>query len=147
MTGYLQFLEERPGPREDENLRKLADILDDLIALGRNTPHRFDDDQPDPPERDLARWAAVAARRFPSLGGGYNIPVDITRSIADTELACGHAIDDLGDIAGDLSEVLWRFEHTSDDDALWHFRWGYENHWGKHASDLRWYLHALEFDY
>ena len=49
-------------------------------------------------------------------------------------VTAGDAVDDLTDIAVDLQEVLDR-SGKSTDDAIWHFRFGYQAHWGRH---LRW---------
>ena len=139
---YFRLLEATTGS-EDDALGRLADSLDRLMFLGRRAPDvGTEDDQPDPPAADCHHYRDLASKRFPSLGY-YNCAGDVTHSLGETECVVGDAIDDLADIAGDLSEVLWCFENTADLDALWHFRFGYEHHWGKHASDLRWYLYAL----
>jgi len=141
---YLTLLEQDAGTTEDD-LRELADILDELAALGRHAPDVFDD-QPDPPSVDYKPFRDLASKRFSTLGL-YNLPADIASAVGEAELVVADAIDDLADIARDFAGVRWCFEHTSENDALWHFRFGYESHWGKHLSDLRWYLHALRFEY
>lgn len=60
----------------------------------------------------------------------------------DQEMGQGWGLDDLVDIAVDLTEVLWLIDHHREADAIWEFRWGYENHWGDHLHVLR-YLHKL----
>ena len=54
----------------------------------------------------------------------------------------GDAIDDLADIAGDLEEVLRRFEHSGKNAGDWYFRMLFEIHWGRHLRELQLYLHA-----
>ena len=46
----------------------------------------------------------------------------------------------LADITRDFEQVLWRFEHTSVDDALWHLDLGYRTHWGYHMRSLQLFL-------
>ena len=59
----------------------------------------------------------------------------------DGNFVLGDAIDDLCDIANDLSEVLWRWEHLGADDAHWYLRLMYM-HWGWHMRELQSFLHA-----
>ena len=60
-------------------------------------------------------------------------------------MVVGDALDDVADIAHDLKEVLGRWESTSEADAIWYLRMGFETHWGKHLRSLQLYLHAREF--
>jgi hypothetical protein len=145
IESYVRLLESPPSS-EQVDLELLADAIDRLVFVGRHSPDVSADDQPDPPDTDYDRYRALASKRFPSLGH-YNRAGYATRSIGDMECVVGDAIDDLADIACDLTSVLWCFDNTTDLDALWHFRFSYENHWGKHAADLRWYLHAVARDY
>jgi len=59
----------------------------------------------------------------------------------NSECMTGDAIDDLADIYGDLIGVSWLWENSGEADAVWHFRFGYQTHWGRHLLDLRSYLH------
>ncbi len=146
IESYLRLLE-APRGSDDDDLDCLADALDRLVYLGRHAPDvGDDDDQPDPPGTDYDHHREVACRRFPSLGY-YNVPGEISRSIGNSEFHVGDGIDDLADIARDLTEVLWCFENTTDLDALWHFRFGFEFHWGTHAANLRWYVWAVRRDF
>jgi hypothetical protein len=42
--------------------------------------------------------------------------------------------DDLGDIYCDLRDGLEMFRHKRFSEALWTWRFGYYNHWGRHAA-------------
>ncbi|MFN7134579.1 MAG: DUF5063 domain-containing protein, partial [Myxococcales bacterium] len=57
------------------------------------------------------------------------------------QIMVGDAIDDIVDIANDLQQVVWRWETTSEADALWHFRFSFTSHWGAHLRALQLYLH------
>jgi hypothetical protein len=81
------------------------------------------------------------SERFPSLGF-YNVVVDVTEKLSETELAVGDAVDDLADIVDQLKAVSWCFEHTSANDALWHLWDSYVFHWGEHLRYLQLYLYC-----
>ena len=53
----------------------------------------------------------------------------------------GDAINDLADLTLDMREVCWLAEHAGVDDAHWSFRLHFF-HWGLHARELSFYLHA-----
>ncbi|MBI3174000.1 MAG: DUF5063 domain-containing protein [Chloroflexi bacterium] len=99
-------------------------------------------EHPEVPEHNYSRWRELITKRFPNLGY-YNIPNSISVSIGEADIQVGDAIDDLADIASELSEVVWRWRNNSENDALWHFRFSYESHWGSHLRNLQMYLHAL----
>jgi hypothetical protein len=60
--------------------------------------------------------------------------------VHDGKLLTGDPVDDLADIVGDLQEVVWRADNLGLDDAHWHFRYLYKNHWGWHLRGLALYL-------
>ena len=84
----------------------------------------------------------MIGNRFPSLGY-YNIPSTISVNVGEAEMHTGDALDDLADIANELSECVWRWQNNSENDALWHFRFSYETHWRSHLRSLQLYLQAL----
>jgi hypothetical protein len=138
VEAFLAFLAELPGSREDD-LRILLDHLDRLSTLGRHVYFEFEDGHPDPPRPEWADSLARAQRRFPGLGP-YNVPDPIEGSPGKAKILVADPYDDIADLRGDLEEVAWCFAHTSPNDALWHFQFGYQSHWGEHLSGLRWYV-------
>ena len=53
-----------------------------------------------------------------------------------TEANCGDLVDDLGDIYRDIKYGLMIFDlgtMASCESAVWDFKFGLENHWGRHA--------------
>jgi hypothetical protein len=136
VAGVLEQLE------HGGELDALADALDALMAAGRHAPAgHLDADAAEPERWGYEHARAIVTQRFPALGS-YNIPRDVVRSIGETMILVGDAVDDLADIVGDLSEVSWCFERARAEDALFYLKL-YEFHWGAHASNLRWYLDAL----
>lgn len=93
------------------------------------------------PRADYRALRECIAPLFPSLGL-YNEALHLADKVGESELSMGDALDDLTDIAMDMHSVLFRWENTSEEDALWHFRFGFESHWGLHLRSLQLYLHA-----
>lgn len=142
---YLDVFENASGS-EAERLKALATTLDDLlVAYDRTSGAVFDEqDYPDPPQLERSELRATAERRFPEVGYYADTwPVEPTKA----EVVVCDAIDDLADIAKDLSEVLWRWENTSKVDAIWYFRFLFESHWGRHLLNLRSYIYFKQFEH
>ena len=97
------------------------------------------------PSSDYSRWRELLAKRFPDLGY-YNIPSTISVKVGEAEMLAADALDDLADIANELSEFLWRWQNQSENDALWHLKFSYKSHWGSHLRNLQMYLYALRHE-
>lgn len=131
---FLDLVVGEDGSASDE--RALTSVLDRLALAARLT--RLPDETTDleAPSGDYAGLRARIAARFPEYGL-YRAPsLDL-----EGEPLVGDAIDDLTDIALELLDVAWIDEHAGESDALWHFRFGFETHWGSHLRALQWYLH------
>ncbi len=125
----------------DATLSLLAQAIDRLIAAYYAAPDIGPDmDGSRAPRVDDKPYADAAAAAFPQLG--FYAVVE-PECITEQEVGLGSGPDDLAEIAVDLIEVLWLFENDSENDAVWQFRWGYQNHWGRHAHELRLYLHTM----
>lgn len=126
-----------------EDLNKLIFALDRLAILSHKIEYKFDEtDYPDKSNFDYSAIRKKVDKRFPVLGL-YNITIDVSEKIGESVIATSDAIDDLTDITLDLLNVRWRFENTSNNDALWHFELSFRSHWGRHLRDLQLYLHDL----
>jgi hypothetical protein len=133
------------GKRSDEeNLNAMEIVLDQLALARRFVAYNFDEaDYPDAPRKNYAELRELATKRFPECGF-YNFASPITDQIGGAEILIGDAFDDIADIAKDLHEVTWRWEHNSPDDALFHFEILYDGHWGEHLRNLQIYLHYFK---
>ena len=141
---YLATVTGEPLP-EDVRLRRLAELLDCLIYLR----HRYasaepDEEEVDAPAADWNQLADAACRAFPDLADEplrwYNW--SDPRQTTDEKPSLGNAINDIAHIAGEMSEVAWRWDTTSHEDARFHF-WMMYSHWGFHAHALRGHLFFL----
>ncbi len=126
---------------QSDSIEALEAVLDRLAACIHTVRFEFDGaEYPDPPSQDPTIAYQRVAKQFPSFGY-YNTPLDISDKISETELAVGDAISDIAEICGDLREIIWRFQNTSEADALFHFQLGYRSHWGRHLRELQLYVH------
>jgi len=91
---------------------------------------------------DYARWKKLIGEQFPGLGY-YNIPAALPVQIGASEIPVGDSIDDLAEIAVEISECLQRWEHAGENNALWHLRFRYQAHWGTRLRNLQTYLYNL----
>lgn len=64
----------------------------------------------------------------------------------DKEAVCGDLVDDIGDVYHDVKRGLLIFDIGtigSKEVALWHLKFLFEKHWGKHTIDALRTLHFL----
>jgi hypothetical protein len=131
------FAAERREVSLDDLITALARLLHVAAQMRDEDVEGHDDDQ------TLAAGAAehahamtVAGARFPGLAlyPSYDLTSD------DKEPGLSDPYDDMGDIYRDLLSVTRLAEKGHMMDARWDFRFGFETHWGLHASELLQYL-------
>ena len=123
----------------EDRTHRLRRSLDRLALIQHDVSYTFDErDYPETPRKDYNALRKVVSERFPELGH-YNTPSSITQQIREAEIEVGDAIDAIciTDIAIELYDVLWRFDHTSADDALGYFSHSYSTHWEQHLRELQ----------
>jgi Domain of unknown function (DUF5063) len=62
----------------------------------------------------------------------------------DTASVCGDLADDLGDIYKDIKTFLTGFDdanHEVKQNALWHLKWSFDNHWNDHCMGAIYAIH------
>ena len=119
----------------------LARSLDELAVAYHEAPEGDPtEDEVEAPEReDYRERYARLGERFPDYG--YYSIADWSDAL-NKECLVADAIDDLADIVGDLTEVVWRFDNIGPDDAHWYFKFLFEAHWGRHLRHLSLYLYG-----
>lgn len=132
---------EMPSDSRELELQKALDKL--ALSIHHAAGYFDENSYPDPPPKEYPFLRGQISPKFPDCGY-YNGAHEISEKVAESSVSVGDAIDDICDIAGDLEEVLWRWENTSSDDALWHLRESFGWHWGKHLRDLQLYLYAKQ---
>jgi Domain of unknown function (DUF5063) len=142
IENYLTVISSTTGD-EDHRIKNLIASLDELALLANKIEYTsMIKDYPEPPEKNYSVFREQVTKVFPSLGY-YNVALDISEHILQSSLSVGDAIDDIVDIAGDLAEILWRFNNTSEDDALFHLDFTFRTHWGMHLRSLQLYLYFI----
>ena len=143
ITDYLSIFEGRIELRDGQK-EKLLLALDRLALAYHFAGCDFDGaDYPEAPEPDLHHLRSITAALFPDFGY-YNIATDISVNVGQTTLGVGDALNDISEIAAVMLEVNWLWKNASVENALWQFRWGYENHWGAHLRNLQLYIRAVD---
>ncbi len=100
-------------------------------------------DTPEIPVSEYQTRRKKAEERFPNYGM-YNSVSRISENIGNCEITVGDAIDDIADIYGDLSSVMWLTNNGYHDAAIHEFNMSYNIHWGMHCHELQLYIHALQ---
>jgi hypothetical protein len=137
VRAFVTLATEGPPPTLDA----LIQALDSLAAAYHGAPAGRPADDAEPPEGDYAASYATLSDRFPDYG--FYATTDPSEPVSD--VLAGDAIDDLADIVGDLSDLIWREDVLGADDAHWWLRERFATHWGRHLRDLSVYLHTKRF--
>jgi hypothetical protein len=137
---FLHLAQERESPSKEELSRALDELA---LSFHDCPPGRPAEGDAEPPADDSSSLYAALGPRFPDFG--YYAMSDPTEVLGG-EPTVGDAIDDLADIVNDLRQVSWRYDMLGADDAHWHFRLGFQTHWGEHLRSLARYLHAKQYD-
>lgn len=128
-----------------QNKVRLGGLLDELATGFQVKSFTFANiDYPDPPQMNQKELRELVCKHFPDFGY-YNMAETMVGKIGESDIAVGDAIDDIVDIANELSGVAWRWENTDPDDAIWHFYRGFVSHWGTHLRFLQLYIHLSRY--
>lgn len=139
IESYLSLLDGQ-AKAELADYKRLAIVLDRLVLEYHITESVEPSDcTAEPPDVSGPELYRKAESSFPKLG---NYPNADPNGELGSEAGVADAIDDLADIARDLLDVLWYFDQGRVQDGIWHFRWGYQCHWGAHLHQLRVLLHS-----
>lgn len=126
-------------PVDDIALRELCSFLSLLLDHGERCPDAHSDTDIEAPDIDRKQIEKMVCRRFPDFGfynssTPENIPVD------SAQIEVNDAIDDVCDIYCDLNQSLWYIENGEPSLCLWSAKLLF-GHWGRHAINLKSYLH------
>jgi hypothetical protein len=88
-------------------------------------------------EREAVRQACarLPLRYYSELFNPLSVP-------AQEEPTVGDLADDIADIFNDVLEGLRCFDYGRVPDAVWEWAFGFQSHWGRHASSAIRTLHA-----
>jgi len=142
IRAYLDLFSQERSPKE-VNCEDLVEVLDRLLVAYHDTRDAAPDSETHPPSLSYDAVRKRVQRSFPGFGYYAWSPPE---TLPGDAVMTGDAVDDLADIYKELSGVAWLSENSSNADAVWHFRFGFRSHWGRHLLDLRSYLHWRLFE-
>jgi len=127
-------------------LEDIADAIASLYALALHLP--LVDRSTDEPIADASLTNEQWQRLFEQLRDVFGdsdeyrtLPLDPS---ADDEVHQRSIAEDLADTYRDVKEGLdLLLEHAPEADVVWHWRFSFRSHWGKHAVEVLRAIHAL----
>jgi len=133
------------GVIDEHSIIELNCCLSQLLGFGERCPDTWSDTEIEAPEINNDELKKQIERRFPKFCY-YNTtaPTDIASDKA--EISLSDAQDDIYDIYLDLNKTLWHIENGNPQIGLWYAKL-LVGHWGRHAIDLKSYLHKQIHDW
>ncbi|MFL5731742.1 MAG: DUF5063 domain-containing protein [Chloroflexia bacterium] len=136
-------------------VRRAAEVLPELYAAGLGLP---DAEMPEAPsdkpdafyDSVPIKHTAALARAMGDKLGSYNAYWQALEPFEDEQPAAVTLGEDLADMYGDLKRgLIARSKGTERDavEAVWHWRFSFANHWGRHLVGAMRALHYALFDY
>ena len=132
-----------PSVESKDKIKEIQRLLVEVYAMYLNLQVDVDiNDYGEVPDVDYNTIRKNAEANFPEFGL-YHSLWESHKLNKDPDVVTGDAIDDISDIIKDLLEVKWRFENTSEQDALWTFQNLMRIHSEQHLVDFLKYLKDL----
>ena len=129
-----------PKIESENKIDELKKLLVEIYSEYLNIESDFDQkDFEDEPEFNFKEIRRNVETNFPEFGL-YHSFFDSHKTIPDGGLVTGDSINDLSDLIIDMLVVKWRFENTSEDEAIWHFQFIMRIHSEQHIVDFLKYL-------
>lgn len=130
---------------DDQTVKNLSSALSRLLDFGERCPDAWSDNKVEAPKQDTKAIQSMVDKRFPEFGVYNSSPPDST-PVDKAEIYVDDAADDVYDIYRDLNEALWYFEKGYYELGLWSAKLLF-GHWGRHAINLKSYLHKKAHDW
>jgi hypothetical protein len=98
-------------------------------------------------EEDISdeEWNRVF-KRFGALPFNYYSTFFSPAKLLEEDPVVGDLADDLADIYRDIKAGLWLYDHGHTTQAVWAWRYTFQIHWGRHATNALYALHAWSAD-
>ena len=113
------------------------------LPVEADTPDAFYDAVP-------MKQIAALSRNLGAKFGNYDVYRLALDPFEDEQVGASSLGVDFADIYGDLKRGLIAFDTGSDNDAIdavWHWKFSFGNHWGRHLSEGLRAVHIILFDY
>ncbi len=143
---FVDFIEEGCSTIEENEL-KLKQFCDELFDsipnLNLSTIKVYNSSNIALSQK-MEKIKHLVRERFPRFGHysltGYDNQGNGSRM--KKELVTGNVIDDITTITNVFYEILWRFENTDNNDALFYLEDNFKNCWGGNFKNLQMYLNS-----
>jgi hypothetical protein len=153
---FCNVIDSAPNVDRIELLEQIYRILPQLIGEAMKLPdiHLGEDEGEGEESKESqsrarlrlsdAQWRQLHELLKTKLGD-LNLYWEVWDPTKDTKAIHGSLADDFADIYRDLKEELNLGETNQalSEDNIWHWRFGYYSHWGKHAIDALRTIHFL----
>ncbi len=137
-TKYCQFIEKRDNKTKIQLLQEALIILPQLCLCGMTLPDIKKLSEYESPEISHEQWNDLFKSLHHKLKGwDYYKEMFDPYKRRDKKPVYASLSDDLSDIYRDLKPGLQDWEKTTANerlDIIWHWKCGFENHWGDHAT-------------
>lgn len=144
-TRYCELIEE--GVVLPDLVGELRLALAELLVVACRLPAIEPETDHDVPDVSDQEWERTYLTLGPRLAADYYWsvrPLPFEPAQGEPDSTTGSLCDDLADIWRELTAGLrGREAGMAANDVLWHWRFGFESHWGQHAVDALRVLHAL----
>jgi hypothetical protein len=144
---FCTFLETHQSDNYKTFISDIQKLLIKLYTFGQTLPDfdlpDRDVEETDITDEDIRDLLSLIADRL--RDPFYWVVFDPTNH-NDTSSVCGDLIDDLGDMYKDIKTFLKDFSDPDDDvkqNALWHLKWSFDNHWNDHCMNAIYAIHYL----
>ncbi len=143
---FCRFIDHRREFGAGAFVRECARLLSTLYSLAIELPEVSVGSTETLPPVISHETAVEIARDVGTKLGDYNVYWLVFDPFEVAEPVAGALSDDLTDIYKDLLEGLSAFQAGSDEhrlEAIWHWRFGFEVHWGRHLVAALGSLHSI----
>lgn len=141
---FIAVVDASESQSQSAFLRELERALVRLYAAGLVLDHLAPEDDAAPAEGLTNDEAAALQRRLGQKFGDYDYyavvfdPYDLASAPVTGSLA-----DDVADIYRDLKDGFAELANRKIENALWQWKFGFDNHWGRHAAEAIYALYSL----
>lgn len=138
---FCSLMEHHQDYNAYEFIKRTADSLVTLYKVALSLPDVECDE-----EKEVVADLDYAPLQLSKTLGKYRSYWEIVNPYHEDEPVMGDLADDLGDLYHELKEGLVIYSADTKDAicwAVWHWRFGFEVHWGDHLVDALRALHRL----
>lgn len=132
---FCELVEQLPSDANDEFLTRLSIALAELIAAGLSLPDVAPPTATIPTNPQIDHAADVVRDKLRLIVGDRDLYWTVDPKTKEAPVRASLS-DDLADVYRDLQEGLMMQEKGAEPaEILWTWRFSFDSHWGRHATD------------